>query len=579
MRRNNPSAGKIPREFIDDLLVRVDIVDLIDSHLPLKKVGNNYVACCPFHTEKTPSFSVSRSKQFFHCFGCGASGNAISFLIDFHHLDFVEAVEDLAHFVGIDVPREVLNSTESAPQKENLSQLYDVMEKIATVYKNQLKTHSLAQNYLQNRGISGVIAKQFSLGYAPDAWQTLADNFNQDLLLATGMLIRNDEGKSYDRFRQRIMFPIRNKRGFIVGFGGRVLDNSLPKYLNSPETALFHKGSQVYGLYELLQKNAKPARIIIVEGYMDVIALAQFGIDYAVATLGTATSAQQLQLLFRFSHALVFCFDGDNAGQSAAWKVMETVFNNLTKGRQVRIMLLPAQHDPDSLIRAEGVEKFTQRIDNAQVLSDYFFGSLEKQLNLSELEGRAQLIDKAKVYLEKLPTGSYRDLMFARLSAQAQLAVNDTNATTNSVKKPLNALSQPSLQRQIIIRLIQNPQLIEVVNKQAINWQNLQFSGAEAFQEILQLIAKEKPPNTGKLIQIFYQHRYEAFIKELANPQLLVFNDYIDAQGIEKEFSDALQKFCDKYSPRPDTNRAFKAKNSEILNEAEKQLLFKLAKR
>ncbi|MFZ2170476.1 MAG: DNA primase, partial [Methylococcaceae bacterium] len=345
-------SGRIPSEFIDELLVRVDIVDLIDSHIPLKKTGANYVARCPFHAEKTPSFSVNRNKQFFHCFGCGASGNAISFLMDFSHLDFVEAVEDLAAFVGIDVPRQSAGYQVGA-KKDDLNSLYVVMEQVAAFYVKQLRTSDegkKAVEYLKNRGVSGDCASDFMLGYAPDEWKALTGRFNQKLLIEAGLLVNSENGSIYDRFRGRIMFPIRDKRARIIGFGGRVLDDSLPKYLNSPETPLFHKGKEVYGLYELLEKNSKPQRILIVEGYMDVIALAQFGIHYAVATLGTAASQAHLDLLFRFSSELVFCFDGDQAGRNAAWRAIASVFPSLKGGRSCRIMLLPQNHDPDSLV-------------------------------------------------------------------------------------------------------------------------------------------------------------------------------------------------------------------------------------
>ena len=436
-------SGRIPREFIDELLVRVDIVDLIDSHVPLKKTGVNYVARCPFHTEKTPSFSVNRNKQFFHCFGCGASGNAISFLMDFSHLDFVEAVEDLAAFVGIEVPRESSNYPAN-PKKEDLNSLYALMEQVAAFYVQQLRTGEegkKAAEYLKNRGVSGDCAGDFMLGYAPDEWRALAGRFNQNLLTEAGLLVSKEGGgQPYDRFRGRIMFPIRDKRARIIGFGGRVLDDSLPKYLNSPETSLFHKGKEVYGLYELLKKNSKPQRILIVEGYMDVIALAQFGIDYAVAALGTATSQAHLDLLFRFSSELVLCFDGDKAGREAAWRAMEPAFSSLKNGRSCRIMLLPQGHDPDSLIREEGLDKFTERIQTAQALSDYFFEHVSAGLNLSEMEGRAQLIGKAKPYLEKLPDGVFREMMFARLKELSR------SATLNALDNSAPAASKPKRQ-------------------------------------------------------------------------------------------------------------------------------------
>ncbi|HEY8097423.1 MAG TPA: DNA primase, partial [Methylobacter sp.] len=432
-------SGRIPREFIDDLLVRVDIVDLIDSHVPLKKTGNNFVARCPFHVEKTPSFSVNRKKQFFHCFGCGASGNAISFLMDFSHLDFVEAVEDLAGFVGVEVPRESIEYQSTGQKKEDLSSLYMLMEQVAAFYVEQLRTSDEgkgAVEYLKSRGVSDDCASDFMLGYAPDEWKALASRFNPKLLLEAGLLVdKEGGGQPYDRFRGRLMFPIRDKRARIIGFGGRVLDDSLPKYLNSPETPLFHKGKEVYGLYELLEKNAKPQRILIVEGYMDVIALAQFGIHYAVAALGTAASQAHLDLLFRFSSELVFCFDGDKAGQEAAWRAMESAFSSLKDGRQIRIMLLPQNHDPDSLVREEGVDGFIGRIQTADTLSEYFFGHFSNELNLSEMEGRAQLVNKAKPYLDKLPESVFKEMMFARLkelSGWAGLDVLENTATLAS---------------------------------------------------------------------------------------------------------------------------------------------------
>ncbi|MDD1613132.1 MAG: DNA primase, partial [Methylococcaceae bacterium] len=485
-------SGRIPREFIDELLVRVDIVDLIDSHVPLKKTGTNYVARCPFHTEKTPSFSVNRSKQFFHCFGCGASGNAISFLMDFSHLDFVEAVEDLAAFAGIDVPRESV-SHQAGPKKNDLNSLYVVMERVAAFYVEQLRTSPKAVDYLKARGVKGEVARDFMLGYAPDKWSALAEQFSQKLLIDAGMLVSKDDGQVYDRFRGRIMFPIRDKRARIIGFGGRVLDDSLPKYLNSPETSLFHKGKEVYGLYELLEKNSKPQRILIVEGYMDVIALAQFGINYAVAALGTAASQAHLDLLFRFSSELVFCFDGDRAGREAAWRVMEAAFSSLKDGRSCRIMMLPQDHDPDSLVREEGLDKFTERVQTAQALSDYFFEHVSEELNLSEMEGRAQLISKAKPYLEKLPEGVFREMMFARLKESSGLMT--LNVLDNVVSVGLNPKRQRqqepnrlSSARVAIALLLQNPMLADIVEQKAIDWSGLEFRGIELFKNILQVI-------------------------------------------------------------------------------------------
>ena len=532
-------SGRISREFIDDLLVRVDIVDLIDSHVPLKKTGNNYVARCPFHTEKTPSFSVNRNKQFFHCFGCGASGNAISFLMDFSHLDFIEAVEDLANFAGIDVQRESLDIN-SAYKKDDLSNLYLLMDRVAAFYVEQLRLTPKAIDYLKARSVKGEIARDFILGYAPDKWNALTEKFDQQLLIDAGLLVIKDDGRAYDRFRDRIMFPIRDKRARIIGFGGRVIDDSLPKYLNSPETSLFHKGKEVYGLYELLEKNSKPQRILIVEGYLDVIALAQYGINYAVAALGTAASQAHLDLLFRFSSELVFCFDGDRAGREAAWRAMESTFSCLKHGRQMRIMILPKNHDPDSLVREEGLSGFTARVQSAQPLSDYFFEHFTEELNLSEMEGRAQLIGKAKPYLEKLPEGVFREMMFDRLkelSGQSSLESLENLVIGDFAKqKPLQfEPSRLSSARVAIALLLQRPSLAEIVIQKDIDWNGLEFRGIQLFKNILEVIGDKKSINTAVLIEHYRDTNEEKSVKALA-----LLDVYVSDDKIEDVFCDAL---------------------------------------
>jgi DNA primase len=535
-------SGRIPREFIDELLVRVDIVDLIDSHVPLKKTGNNFVARCPFHVEKTPSFSVNRKKQFFHCFGCGASGNAISFLMDFSHLDFVEAVEDLAGFAGVEIPRGSIEY-QSEQKKEDLNSLYILMEQVAAFYVKQLRTSDegkKAVEYLKNRGVSGDCAGDFMLGYAPDEWKALAGRFNQKLLIEAGLLVSSENGQIYDRFRGRIMFPIRDKRARIIGFGGRVLDDSLPKYLNSPETPLFYKGKEVYGLYELLEKNANPQRILIVEGYMDVIALAQFGIHYAVAALGTAISQAHLDLLFRFSSELVFCFDGDKAGREAAWRAIASVFPSLKGSRQIRIMLLPQDHDPDSLVREEGLDKFIERMQTAQILSDYFFEHFSKDLKLSEMESRSNLRNEAESYLKQLPIGAFREMMFEKLSSLAKQHILDNEAILaykKREKKHRLKNGRPSLPSFVIALLLQNPKFIEIVEQKEIDWNCLEFEGIEKFKNILQMIADKKPTNYGVLLEAYRDHTDETIVKKLASLDLLIPDD-----GIEAEFCDALDK-------------------------------------
>ena len=418
-------AGRIPDSFIDDVLARTDLVELIDGYVHLKRTGKNYSACCPFHQEKTPSFTVSPDKQFYYCFGCGASGNAIGFLMDYTRLGFVESIENLAKNLGMEVPRD-----ESAKPREDYQPLYRTLESATAYYEQQLRNPACKDrpvNYLKKRGLSGQTAKQFRIGYAPQGWDNLinvlgTDDGQKNLLQKVGMLIENDKGRRYDRFRDRVMFPIRDSRGRVIAFGGRVLGDDKPKYLNSPETPVFHKGRELYGLYEakLALKHIK--RFVIVEGYMDVIALAQFGIPYAVATLGTATSQEHIEKLFRHSEELVFCFDGDDAGRRAAWRALENALGTLKDGRQIKILLLPEGEDPDTLVRKNGKDYFEGLLEEtATPLSEYFFEQLGADINLSTMDGRARIASLAKPYLEKLPSGVFQQLMLKRLSEITQL--------------------------------------------------------------------------------------------------------------------------------------------------------------
>ncbi len=538
---------KIPDEFIQELLIRVDLVDLIDSYVPLRKTGAHFMARCPFHTEKTPSFSVSRDKQLYHCFGCGVGGNAISFLMAFSHLSFVEAIEDLATFVGLPIPQ--LSVGPKAPNQPDLAIYYALMSQVADFFANQLRTADAGRKavaYLKKRGLSGEIAKEFMLGYAPEGWQALSGWFDKEALLAVGMVIKKEDGEVYDRFRGRLMFPIRDKRGRVIGFGGRVLDDSVPKYLNSPETALFHKAQEVYGLFELLQKNPKPKRILLVEGYLDVISLAEAGLDIAVAVLGTAVSQAHIHLLFRFSSELVLGFDGDRAGQEAAWRAVDAVFPNLKEGRRVRIMILPLGDDPDSLVRAEGVDSFISRMDASQALSDYFFERLKAGCaSLTEVEGRAGLVSQAKPYLEKIPNGIYKDMMYDRLSKLAQFA-ESTNPGDKAALAPKfssgNKMSsrthyadppQP-IQRKVLALLVQNPTLAKLIEEKDIDWDDLVFAGADKFKAILQAVLDKKPVTTALLLEHFRDKPDEKIVRKLAEM------DFQLGDGIDAEFNDAL---------------------------------------
>ncbi len=571
-------SGKIPRQFIDELLVRVDIVDIIDSHVPLKKTGSNYTARCPFHNEKSPSFNVNRNKQFYHCFGCGAGGNVISFLMEFNHLSFVETIEELATVAGVEIPYE--NQTGYEPEAKNkLVELQEIMAQIATFYVQQLKKHpqkQIAVEYLKNRGITGVIARDFIIGYAPDGWQILSPHFkNTELLCEAGMLaFKND--MYYDRFRQRIMFPIRNKRGHVIGFGGRVLDDSQqPKYLNSPETPLFHKSNEVYGLYELLKKNSKPARILIVEGYMDVVTLAQFGIDYSVAALGTNLTATQLQLLFRSTSEVILCFDGDTAGQNAAWKAMDAVFSVLNDNRQVRVLILPSPHDPDSLLREEGTQAFLQRIDNAEMVSSYFFNQFMATLNLDSIEGRAKLAGQAKPFLLKLAEGFFKNMMLAKLTELTHFDVApeiEKEIALPPKNQPKERNVRHSIERLTLALLVQNPQLATKLEAVPIDWQTLDFPKIDVFKAIVQKICTEKPTSTAQFLEHYRNLPEEKMLNALASLPIFIPDD-----GIEAEFIGALKRLISQGQKNRLDKLQLKATQNE-LSDIEKEVLIQLVR-
>jgi len=438
-------AGLIPQSFIDDLLNRTDIVDVVSARVQLKKTGKNYSACCPFHKEKTPSFTVSPDKQFYYCFGCGAGGNALGFVMDHDHLEFPQAVEELAKRIGLEVPREERGTGGRSRQPVD-SPLYPLLAAASEFYRQALKSHparTAAVNYLKGRGVSGVIARDFALGFAPPGWDSLLkhlgdDPLQQKALIDAGLLIENSEnGRRYDRFRDRIMFPIRDSRGRVIAFGGRVLGDEKPKYLNSPETPVFHKGQELYGLYEARQFNRQLDEIMVVEGYMDVIALAQLGLRNAVATLGTATSEEHLKRLFRLVPSVLFCFDGDSAGRKAAWRALEATLPNLQDGRRARFLFLPEGEDPDSLVRREGTDAFQARIhQQARSLADYFFEHLSEEADPRSLEGKAHLATLAVPLIEKIPGANLRALMRQRLADLTGLGGEALQQLQNSAPAP-----------------------------------------------------------------------------------------------------------------------------------------------
>jgi DNA primase len=435
-------AGLIPQSFIDDLLDRVDIVEVVNARVQLKKSGKNYKACCPFHEEKSPSFTVAQDKQFYYCFGCGTGGNALGFVMEFDRLDFLPAVEMLAKNAGLEIPREAAPDRAVSKQKDSL---YSILVESDTFFRQQLRTNKAAGtavDYLKSRGLSGKIAAQFGVGYAPPGWDNLLKAAGNDpgkikLLDESGMIIsRPEEKKQYDRFRHRIMFPIRDQRGRTIGFGGRVLDDSTPKYLNSPETPVFHKGRELYGLYEARQALKEIPHLIMVEGYMDVIALAQYGIHNAVATLGTALTESHLQKLFRYTSELVFCFDGDKAGRRAAARSLEIALPEMKDGVSAKFLFLPDGEDPDSMVRKHGTDAFQLDVQKAQPLSEFLFEQLSEGIDASTADGKARLSKVCAPQINRIPQGVFRQLMLEELSRRTGISADNLRDYVASHKTP-----------------------------------------------------------------------------------------------------------------------------------------------
>ncbi len=545
-------AGRIPREFIDELISRVDIVELIDSRVPLKKAGREYTACCPFHSEKTPSFTVSPTKQFYHCFGCGAHGTALGFLLEYEHLDFVEAVTQLADRVGMEVPREAAELS----NRPSSQPLYDILGQSSRFFRKQLKgPHGpRAVEYLKGRGLSGEIAAEYGIGYAPPGWDNLLKALGGDPemrrnLIITGMAVEKEE-RAYDRFRNRVMFPIRDARGRTIAFGGRVIDDDTPKYLNSPETPIFHKGRELYGLYEARQALRAIPRLLVVEGYMDVVALAQFGIRYAVATLGTSVTTDHVEKLFRVSDEVVFCFDGDRAGRDAAWRGLENALPQLRDGRQLRFMFLPEGDDPDTMVRRVGRESFEQALVDAKPLSEFFFDQLSTQADLSSLDGRARLAELAKPYLTKLPSGTFRQLMVERLAALAGTDPVRIESVLFGKRPPLepkpsrptlpapgSSKTAPSLAQRAIAMLLHWPRLgRECTPPPGLAGQSV--PGTRLLAEMLELLTNHPHLTTAGLVEHWRDAPEGRHLATLARREPLLGEE----ADLAVEFRDALQK-------------------------------------
>lgn len=546
-------SGRIPTSFIDELLVRVDIVDVIDSRVQLKKTGREYQACCPFHNEKTPSFTVSPDKQFYHCFGCGAHGSALGFLMEYEHLGFVEAVEELASGAGMEVPREA----GKVFSEQSHNDLYGVMEKASQFYRQQLKHHeqtTRATDYLKGRGLTGEVAAAFELGFAPPGWDNLGayllkQGATETQLLQAGLIVKKDSGGHYDRFRERIMFPIRDRRGRVVAFGGRQLGgDDGPKYLNSAETPIFHKGRELYGLFQARKAERKLERLVVVEGYMDVVALAQFGVRNAVATLGTATTREHLERLFRVVPQIVFCFDGDRAGRQAAWRALENALPVLSEGRQISFMFLPEGEDPDTLVRKEGKDGFEARVTNATSFSDYFFGELSAAVDMGSIDGRARLVEQARPLLEKLPEGVFRHMMAARLAEMARVdpsalggLVTTGRPASRPPSRPAMVKGAPSTMRQAIQILLHRPVLVEHLGDGSV-LQGLDQPGLPLLKELVELLGKSPQLSCGAIVEHWRaQGKSEeaGHLAKLAGQPLMAPED-----GLETEFVAVVAKLA-----------------------------------
>ncbi len=519
-------AGLIPQSFIDDLLTRVDIVDVVEARVPLKKKGANHHACCPFHGEKTPSFTVSQSKQFYHCFGCGAHGSAIGFLMEFDRLGFVEAIETLAADQGLEVPREGGNAQ---PQRDH-GPLYTALAASDTFYQQQLRANPRAIDYLKGRHLSGETAKRFGLGYAPEGWDTLSKLADPKALDHAGML--SGETRRYDRFRDRIMFPIRDRRGRVIGFGARVIDQGEPKYLNSPETPLFHKGYSLYGIFELQQAARKPDCIVVVEGYMDVVALSNYGVHYAVATLGTATTTHHVELLFKLARDVVFCFDGDRAGREAAWRALENTLPALRDGREARFLFLPDGEDPDSYVNEHGKEGFEALLNTATPLADFMLNHLGATGRTSIGE-RARLAENAAPLIAKLPHGIYRDLLNQRLE---DLVGTDLATTPPPAVQPRMPVKPDKTRltplRAALAMILQFPTLVAELDPEAFECSD-RDPGSTMFYKLVGLAASLNRPTTATMLEHFRDDPAREALARLATWQRPDNEDYDREQARE----------------------------------------------
>ncbi|MEJ6079436.1 DNA primase [Vibrio sp. 1-Bac 57] len=576
-------AGRIPKNFIDDLISRTDIVDVIDSRLKLKKKGKSYRARCPFHNGNNDStFSVSPDQQFYHCFNCGVSGNVVSFLMDYDGIEFVDAVEVLAEQLSIEVPREESGHTQPATTYVDRKDLYQLMADITRFYQQQLRTHKHSEkviNYLKSRGLSGETTKHFQIGYAPDGWDEVRKKFaiNKQLeqqLIDAGMLISKDSGGSYDRFRDRLMFPIVDRRGRVIGFGGRVFDDTTPKYLNSPETPIFHKGKELYGLYQVKQHEKDVKRILVVEGYMDVVALGQFDIHYAVASLGTATTPDHIQLLFRQTSEVICCFDGDSAGRTAAWRALENALPSIQDGRTLRFMFLPDGEDPDSLVQKEGKAFFEKLVDQAMPLSDFLYQHLLTQVDMRSADSKSKLAQLAIPLLTKLPDSVFRQMMETRLISLLGIEKEGLKkllpAPTKLEKRPTSKKITPM--RLAISLLLQNPQMAYQLDE-IPEFKEMQIPGLTLLNSLLEICRDTPHLSTGLLLEHWREQPQEKQLIALAT-----WNNQVQEDKYEQVFFDILDNFLSLHLTQRIEFLKQKSRQGEVLTTEETVQLAQLLK-
>ena len=581
-------AGKIPRDFIDDLLSRTDVVEVVDSRVKLKKAGKNYQACCPFHNEKSPSFTVSQDKQFFHCFGCGAHGNAISFIMEFDRLEFVEAIEELARYHGLEVPREKGSRPAMSEEKKQQQQDdYAVMEQVARFFQHQLRQNGNSKKaieYLKNRGLSGDIVKQWEIGYDPDSWDALLNTFGKDpqrikQLVDLKLVNKNDQGRTYDFFRDRIMFPIRDKRGRVVGFGGRVLDDGGPKYLNSPETRIFHKGSELFGFYSARQNNRTLDTVVIVEGYMDVVALSQFDINIATAALGTATTPEHIQMLVRATSHIVCCYDGDRAGREAAWRALENALPALKDGVRISFLFLPDGEDPDTMVRQVGKEAFMEMLDSAMPLSRFFFENLLKTHNVGTPEGKIALKKAAMPLIESTLGEDQKQMLLEELAKHTgefdrfklQQDITKANQGSKQAYSPSrNQVNKPKLSplRMLIRLLLDKPELASRCEDVQIDiFAGSKAAGMDLLRDVHRYCLANPKAKTAQLVENFRDHPHSSTIAKLLLQEHLVKDE--DA---ERVYNDSFARLLDgHFDSRIET--LISRSRVQPLTQAEKQEL------